>query len=79
MTYMEQRAFLEKFTYRVKYGEHSHLTNYQGAFDLLDGRLENVGVIRDAKAAALRAFKEKCLKDEWTFAFEAGVITITKE
>ena len=78
MTYLEQRAFLSKLTMQVKYGEMSHLTTYQGAFDLLECLLNKAGVIRDAKSAVLRAFEEKCLSDNWHFPFEAGVITISK-
>lgn len=78
MTELEKGAFLDKLTMHVKYGEMSHETTYQGAFDLLDCLLAKAGVIRDAKGAVLRAFEEKCLKDSWHFPFEAGVITISK-
>lgn len=78
MTEMEKSAFLQAMTFQVSYDGHTHLTTYQGAFDLLNGRLKNAGVIRDAKAAALRAFESKCLSEDWHFPFEAGVITITR-
>lgn len=78
MTELEKGAFLGKLTMHVKYGEMSHETTYQGAFDLLDCLLAKAGVIRDAKGAVLRAFTEKCLANSWAFPFEAGIITITK-
>ena len=78
MTELEKGAFLSKLTMHVKYGEMSHETTYQGAFDLLDCLLAKAGVIRDANGAVLRAFTEKCLVNSWAFPFEAGVITITK-
>jgi len=82
MTEMEKRAFLMAQTFRVTYirGTEtvSHLTTYQGAFDLLNGRLQYFGVTRDAKAAALRAFEEKCLSQSWDLPYEAGVITIAR-
>lgn len=78
MTELEKSAFLRELTMHVKYGEMSHETTYQGAFDLLDCLLTKAGVIRDAKGAVLRAFTEKCLANSWCFPFEAGVITITK-
>lgn len=79
---MEKSAFLSSMTFRVTYVRGtetvSHQTTYQGAFDLLNGRLQYFGVTRDAKAAALRAFEQKCLSDDWHFPFEAGVLTIRK-
>lgn len=79
---IKKRWYLGTLTFSVTYIKgtdyHTHKTTYQGAFDLLGGRLQNVGVTRDAKAAALRAFEQKCLSDDWEFPFEAGVITITK-
>lgn len=79
---IKKMAYLRSLSFRVSYikgTEHySQLANYQGAFDLLNGRLQYFGVTRDAKAAALRAFEEKCLSDDWHFPYEAGVITITK-
>ena len=78
MTELEKNGFLYQLTFKVTYDGNSHLTTYQGAFSLLNGRLEQAGVIRDAKAAALRAFEGKCLSEDWHFPFEAGVITIEK-
>ena len=78
MNTMQMYSFLDKVTCRVEYDGHSHLTPYRGAKDLLEGRLRNVGVQRDALAAVLIAFEHKCLTENWHFPFEAGVITITK-
>lgn len=78
MTELEKGAFLSELKMHVKYGEISHETTFQGAFDLLDCLLKKAGVIRDAKAAVLRAFRDQCLADKWTFPFEAGIITIYK-
>lgn len=79
---IKKMAYLMTLSFRVKYIKGtetvSHLTTYQGAFDLLNGRLQYFGVTRDAKAAALRAFEEKCLSQNWDLPYEAGVITITK-
>lgn len=79
---IKKMAFLMTQTFRVTYVKGtenvSHQTTYQGAFDLLNGRLQYFGVTRDAKAAALRAFEEKCLSQSWNFPYEAGVITITR-
>ena len=78
MTELEKGAFFDTIRMRVKYGEISHLTTYRGAHDLLNHLLEKAGVIRDAKAAVLRAFEEQTLADNWKFPFEAGIITIYK-
>lgn len=79
---IKKMAYLRSLSFRVSYikgtEHHSQMATYQGAFDLLNGRLQYFGVTRDAKAAALRAFEEKCLSDDWHFPYEAGVITITK-
>ena len=79
---MEKSAHLNKMTFKVTYVRGtetvSHLTTYQGAFDLLGGRLQYFGVTRDAKAAALRAFEDKCWRSDWDIPYEAGVITISK-
>lgn len=76
---IKKMSYLTSLKFRVEYDSHQHVTNWQGAFDLLNGRMALAGVTRDAKAAALCSFERKCLSDSWQFPFEAGVITITKE
>lgn len=82
LTALEKSALLHQMEFRVTYTRGTeivtHLTTYQGAFDLLNGRLNYFGVKRDACAAALRAFEEKCLSGNWMLPYEAGVITIAK-
>lgn len=75
---IKKMSYLTSLSFRVEYDGRRHLTTWQGAFDLLNGRLGTAGVTRDAKAAALCSFERKCLSDSWKFPFEAGVITITK-
>lgn len=79
---MSETAFLYDMEVRVRYGDRDHLTTGHGALDLLDGRLGMVGVTRDAKAAALRAFTEAARRSHYEgtrLDFQAGVITITNK
>ncbi len=78
-TFMELQTILQPMMFKVTYGDRSHLTPYDGAKSLLEGRLESAGVGRDALGAVLRDFTDKCLNvDVWNFPYEAGVITIEK-
>ena len=78
MNERDKEALLLAMTFQVSYDGYSHQTHYHGAFSLLDNRLRYAGVIRDAKAAVLRAFYSKCISGNWDLPFEAGVITITR-